>query len=95
MCIFVLLQCADLEDWPPCYGAPLQLPVHMTIPIPKATDQLLVCNRSSNLYITTESGEVLKTLTSGKSRGGDFLSCHISPKVSQRCVCMWLCMLSE
>ena len=46
--------------------------------LPGTVDQLVVCNRSPTLYITTLTGELIRPLSSGKREGGDFIQCTIS-----------------
>ena len=47
--------------------------------MPNNSEQLLVCPRGSALHVTTLAGEVVKTVSSGKREGGDFLRCVVSP----------------
>lgn len=56
---------------------------------PKNTDQVIVCNRSSTVFVMTLKGQVLKTFSSGKREGGDFLACEPSPQGD------WLYCLGE
>lgn len=47
---------------------------------PQNPDQIIVCNRSSTIFIMTLHGHVVKSFQSGKREGGDFLACWVSPK---------------
>jgi len=48
--------------------------------LPSNPEQLVVCNRSSSLFVMTLSGDVVQTLSSGKRTGGDFVQCLVSPQ---------------
>ncbi|KAI3881335.1 hypothetical protein MKW92_034824 [Papaver armeniacum] len=47
---------------------------------PKNTDQVLVCNKTSSIYLMTLQGQVVKSFSSGKREGGDFVAACVSPK---------------
>ncbi|KAK9929904.1 hypothetical protein M0R45_026974 [Rubus argutus] len=47
---------------------------------PKSTDHIVVCNKTSSIYIMTLQGQVVKSFSSGKREGGDFLAACVSPK---------------
>ncbi|XP_075517247.1 suppressor of mec-8 and unc-52 protein homolog 1 isoform X1 [Primulina tabacum] len=47
---------------------------------PKNTDHIIVCNKTSSIYIMTLQGQVVKSFSSGKREGGDFLAACVSPK---------------
>ena len=49
-------------------------------PVPKTSDEFVVCNRSNTIYIVDLQGQVLNSFTSSKRKGGDFLHCLLSPK---------------
>ncbi|PNH06076.1 WD40 repeat-containing protein SMU1, partial [Tetrabaena socialis] len=51
--------------------------VHLFPPNP---DQLIVCNRTSTVFIMTMQGQVAKTFSSGKREGGEFLAATPSPR---------------
>eukprot|EP00300_Choanocystis_sp_HF-7_P012823 c18049_g1_i1.p1 GENE.c18049_g1_i1~~c18049_g1_i1.p1 ORF type:complete len:521 (+),score=133.10 c18049_g1_i1:26-1564(+) len=47
---------------------------------PRNQDHLVICNRSSTLYVMTATGDLIKQYTTGKREGGDFVACCISPR---------------
>ncbi|KAJ0092590.1 hypothetical protein Patl1_26091 [Pistacia atlantica] len=47
---------------------------------PKSTDHIVVCNKTSSIYIMTLQGQVVKSFSSGKREGGDFVAATVSPK---------------
>ncbi|XP_020972691.1 suppressor of mec-8 and unc-52 protein homolog 1-like [Arachis ipaensis] len=47
---------------------------------PKTTDHIIVCNKTSSIYIMTLQGQVVKSFSSGKREGGDFIAACVSPK---------------
>ncbi|OWM81387.1 hypothetical protein CDL15_Pgr007425 [Punica granatum] len=47
---------------------------------PKNTDHIIVCNKTSSIYIMTLQGQVVKSFSSGKREGGDFVAACVSPK---------------
>ncbi|KAF8379418.1 hypothetical protein HHK36_028853 [Tetracentron sinense] len=47
---------------------------------PKNTDHIIVCNKTSSIYLMTLQGQVVKSFSSGKREGGDFVAACVSPK---------------
>uniref|UniRef100_A0A803KNC6 WD40 repeat-containing protein SMU1 n=1 Tax=Chenopodium quinoa TaxID=63459 RepID=A0A803KNC6_CHEQI len=47
---------------------------------PKNMDHIVVCNKTSSIYIMTLQGQVVKSFSSGKREGGDFSAACVSPK---------------
>ncbi|GER37860.1 WD40 repeat-containing protein SMU1, partial [Striga asiatica] len=47
---------------------------------PKNADHIVVCNKTSSIYIMTLQGQVVKSFSSGKREGGDFMAACVSPK---------------
>jgi len=60
--------------------AMVETAIHTIIPVPSANDHFVVVNRSSTAYITTLQGQVVKSFSSGKMSGGDFVCATLSPK---------------
>ncbi|KAJ1283597.1 hypothetical protein BS78_03G140200 [Paspalum vaginatum] len=47
---------------------------------PKNADHIVVCSKTSAIFIMTLQGQVVKTFSSGKRAGGDFVAASVSPK---------------
>lgn len=54
--------------------------VHTLQWVPGNPDQVFVCTRSAEAYIFTLQGQLVKTFSSGKRSGGDFLCATLSPQ---------------
>mmetsp|Transcript_33131 Transcript_33131/g.77465 ORF Transcript_33131/g.77465 Transcript_33131/m.77465 type:complete len:522 (-) Transcript_33131:184-1749(-) len=67
-----------LFEFRPPQATSQELSVNSVAFMPGRADQLLVCNRSPTVYITTLSGQLVKALSSGKREGGDFVACCVS-----------------
>jgi len=65
---------------PPSEVGLSELAVNTVAFMPDNPEHLIVCNKSSSLFIMTLSGMLVQTFSSGKRTGGDFVQCLVSPQ---------------
>lgn len=49
---------------------------------PNQADHIIVCNRSSSVYTATFVGQVVKSWSSGRRIGGNFVAAAVSPRAT-------------
>jgi WD40 repeat-containing protein SMU1 len=54
--------------------------IHTILLMPNNPDQIFVCPKASQAYLMTPQGQVVRTFSSGKQTGGDFLCATVSPQ---------------
>lgn len=54
--------------------------LHSIIPVPGHAEHIIICPKSSCAYLLTIQGQLIRTFSSGKVTGGDFVAATLSPQ---------------
>lgn len=64
----------------PLAGDSVGATVNCVVQLPNTLDQYVICNRSNTLFTINQQCQLIKTYSTGKREGGDFICCTVSPR---------------